>query len=190
MKNLLKTLFLLALLSVLMIGVTSIASGQVLEDSHDLSLADDACASIESNMLLNGSRRVQIHTLYADGSIDCEGADDLSLPAGQVILAPNPRGIRFAIRLYNAAANWDYYAEVQENLCFGGPTAIYYGIRTDENGHAVFQGFYEADYGPHLILVDVVSHPPDNVPPDERHREIGMDYQVEIWVPFVPGLSP
>jgi hypothetical protein len=117
--------------------------------------------------------------LYADGSVQCSGADDLQDRVGEVSLRPVANGILFDVVLRGAAPNWDYYVELSQN---GNCTAAlqFYGFRTDGHGNGVFAGVYPADPGSYQFLVDVVSHPPTRVPRNPKHREIAPAHVLSV----------
>jgi hypothetical protein len=120
--------------------------------------------------------------LYADGSVQCSGADDLSDRVGRVILRPVGNGIHFQVVLTGAAPNWDYYVELSQNgVCTGAQQ--FHGFKTGGNGNGVFKGVYAANPGSYLVLVDVVSDPSSSVPPDPKHREIAPSDLLSVSVP-------
>jgi hypothetical protein len=110
-------------------------------------------------------------TLYADGSVACDGADDLSSPSGSVTLRPVANGVEFQVALTGAASSWDYYVELSQ----GGVCQLaqqFHGLTTDGAGDGWLKGVYDVVPGTRELLVAVVSDPPNAVPPDPRDREL------------------
>jgi len=120
-------------------------------------------------------------TLYADGSVGCSGADDLTERAGEVTLRAVPDGIAFQVVLAGAAANWPYYVELSRNGGCSVPQQ-FRGFRTDSHGNGVFTGVYRANRGDYSLLVDVVSDPGTRIPPNPKYREIAPADLISVVV--------
>lgn len=120
--------------------------------------------------------------LFADGSVQCAGADDTKDRVGIVELRPVVDGIEFHVVLEHGAPSWSYYVEMSRNgTC--AEIQQFHGFTTDENGNGVFEGVYAADPGSYAILVDVVSDPPGSVPSDPALREIAPSALMGITLP-------
>jgi hypothetical protein len=129
----------------------------------------------------SGAHAVTAH-LYADGSVQCSGADDVSNKVGKVVLKTVEEGVSFQVVLTHAASNWNYYVELSQ----GGTCREiqrFYGFKTGKNGNGVFKGVYAVNSGSYQLLVDVVSDPSSLVPPDPTHREIAPGELINIVVP-------
>jgi len=121
-------------------------------------------------------------SLYADGSVQCTGADDLSNRVGTVVLRPVGSGISFHVVLTDAAPAWDYYVELSQDGTCMNPQR-FFGFTTGKNGNGVFKGVLATAPGSYQILVDVVSDPSSNIPPNPTHREIAPADLIRISVP-------
>jgi hypothetical protein len=118
--------------------------------------------------------------LYADGSVNCDGADDLSYEVGTLLLRPVEEGVYFQVNLTHAARSWSYYVELSLNGTCSG-SQLFKGFHTDKSGSGVFRGVYALPPGcSYQVFVDVVSDPPGHVPPDPRHREIAPSSPMQI----------
>ena len=120
--------------------------------------------------------------LFADGSVSCSGADDLSQMVGIVRLIPTDGGLRFHALLLHGAPNWDYYVELsQEGSC--KLPVKFHGFKTDANGFGLFEGQLTLAPGDYDLLVDVVSDPSSQVPPDPKLREIAPAQLLHVTLP-------
>jgi hypothetical protein len=116
-------------------------------------------------------------TLYADGSISCAGADDLSDPDGITFLVPVTGGVKFWIYLEGAEPNRTYNVAIsQEDTC---ASAEYYpgAITTDTDGNGSFSSLYPVTSGTYNLLVNMVTSATGLS--DPKHREIGT---TDAWV--------
>jgi len=121
-------------------------------------------------------------TLFADGSVECGGADDTSRPVGTVALKATNGGVAFSVslKLGPLGRHWPYYVELSQGGVCQAPVRVH-GFATDAEGHGVFQGIVPMAPGPRSILVDVVSTA--GVPPDPRLREIAPSGLLQVVVP-------
>lgn len=120
--------------------------------------------------------------LFADGSVECTGADDHSEPVGTALLRATELGIGFRVILKQAAPNWTYYVELSQDGDCSAPKK-FFGLKTDIDGKGVLEGICAADAGPHAILVDVVSHVGGSVPPNPKYREIAPAALMHVTLP-------
>lgn len=138
--------------------------------------------AVAAPVVAKGGPAAQAFPLYATGDIGCDGAEDRDLRGGRGLLRPTKAGVAFQVVLTNAAADWEYYVEVQEE--FGGciyVLGLFDGFRTNHKGKGVFRGMLPLAPGTYSLNIDVVSA--EGSPPDYRHREIGGFGYVEVRVP-------
>ena len=131
--------------------------------------------------LAGTNAHAMVEPIYADGSVGCPGADDVSNRVGTVMVRPVEEGVAFHLVLTDAAPNWNYYVELsQAGTCLNG---VRYTFSTGRNGQAIVDGIYPVSPGDYTILVDVVSNPSNNVPPDPTRREMAPGGLISITVP-------
>lgn len=121
--------------------------------------------------------------LFADGSVDCTGADDRSQPVGLVTLSPRAGGTAFRVQLRLGAsmAYWPYFVEL--SLRGSCEHALrFYDFHLDGSGSGVFTGFYPASAGPQTVLVTVVSQTLA-APADPKLRELAPGGLMQVDVP-------
>lgn len=116
------------------------------------------------------------YTLFADGSISCPGADDLSDPDGFVLLSPIAGGVMYEYNFLGAEPSRSYTIAVsQEPSC---SAASFPGSAlTDATGDGTFSGFYAVVPGTYNLLMNSVTSAAGLS--DPRHREIST---VDGWV--------
>jgi hypothetical protein len=122
-------------------------------------------------------------TLFADGEVGCfEVVDDFSTPVGIVSLSQKGGEFEYKVQLQNAAKNWKYYVEFNhDDTCPNLHPS--YGLITNENGDGVFNGRFSLPTGTYALQVDIVSDPPNNIPPNPKHREISTSELFFVDVP-------
>ena len=111
----------------------------------------------------------RVYTLFADGSISCTGADDLSDPDGFVVLSPTVGGVAFEYNFIGAEPNRAYNIAVSREPSCGSP--MFTGpLTTDAMGDGSFSGFYALAPGTYNLLMNSVTSASGLS--DPRHREI------------------
>jgi len=120
--------------------------------------------------------------LFADGSVDCTGADDTSQPVGTVTLASRNGGLSYDVQLAlgPSMGGWPYFLELSlDGTC---ANRLQFPFVLDPSGDARLAGFYPAPSGPQSVLVDLVSAALA-APPDPKLREIATSGLLWIAVP-------
>ncbi|HEY4493280.1 MAG TPA: hypothetical protein VJB98_01535 [Candidatus Paceibacterota bacterium] len=108
-------------------------------------------------------------TLYADGSIACPGADDLSDPDGYVTITPTTGGIDYTINLMGAEPLRTYTVAISQEPTCASPS-FPGSFATDASGNGTFSGFYALSSGVHNVLVNMSTSAVSLS--DPKHREI------------------
>ncbi|MEK7535417.1 MAG: hypothetical protein AAB590_00155 [Patescibacteria group bacterium] len=146
----------------------------MIEISGDLSLPKQDIDG--GNFQVNGDLYTDLSTpdsedftLYADGSIACPGADDLSDPDGFVTITPVTGGIDYTINLIGAEPLRTYTVAISQEPTCGSPSfpGTFF---TDASGDGTFSGFYALASGAHNVLVNMSTSAVSLS--DPKHREI------------------
>ncbi|MDO8485773.1 MAG: hypothetical protein Q7S35_12605, partial [Candidatus Limnocylindrales bacterium] len=107
--------------------------------------------------------------LYADGSVSCVGADDLTRVAGSVTFVTSTGQVLFSVSLDGAAPNASYTLAISEEPICANAVFFPDAITTDANGDGSFSGSFAKGPGTYNFLVNFVTSP---VPSDPTNREI------------------
>lgn len=124
------------------------------------------------NLQVNGdvvNPNSDTYSMYADGSVSCAGADDLSDVDGSVTLTPTAGGVDFTINFNDAEPNRTYSVALSMEPNCASPT-FYSGFTTDGAGAGTYSGFYALPSGTHNILVNTGTGAAGLS--DPKHREI------------------
>lgn len=107
--------------------------------------------------------------LYADGSVSCGGADDISRAAGSVTFVESSGQVLFSVSLDGAAPNATYTLAISEEPTCANAAFFPDAITTDATGDGSFSGSLAKPAGTYNLLVNLVTSP---VPSDPTNREI------------------
>jgi|GEM_PF-2127859 len=107
--------------------------------------------------------------LYADGSVSCAGADDLSRTAGSVTFVESTGQVLFSVSLDGAAPNATYDLNISEEPTCSNVQAYPAAIATDASGDGFFSSSFAKAPGTYNLLVNFVTSP---IPSDPTNREI------------------
>jgi len=107
--------------------------------------------------------------LYADGSVSCVGADDLSRVAGSATFVESTGQVLFSVSLDGAAPNTSYDLNISEEPTCTNVESFPAAITTDANGDGSFSGSFAKAPGTYNFLVNFATSP---VPADPTNREI------------------
>jgi hypothetical protein len=119
----------------------------------------------------------ETYTLYADGSIGCTGADDLSDPDGSVTVTAAAGAANYTINLMDAEPNRTYSVAISREPSCSSPS--FPGtFTTDASGNGTFSNSYTLPSGTHTILVNMSTDAAGLS--DPRHREISTTEAVVI----------
>lgn len=107
--------------------------------------------------------------LYADGSVSCTGADDLSRVAGSVTFVESAGQVLFSVSLDGAAPTTSYDLNISEEPTCTNVQSFPGAITTDADGDGSFTGSFAKAPGTYNFLVNFATSP---APADPTNREI------------------
>jgi uncharacterized repeat protein (TIGR01451 family) len=107
--------------------------------------------------------------LYADGSVSCVGADDITRVAGSVTFVEAMGQVLFSVSLDGTAPNATYTLAISEEPTCANAVFFPDAITTDTNGDGNFSGSFAKTTGTYNLLVNLVTSPE---PSDPTNREI------------------